>query len=126
MMVFHSDMATLYEKRGKRYIPVADDRNWDHWPIGFHVVYTPLSGGRSTRFNVAPDSAGLILAIQEKEDALRKEIDACFRLHPASKKLTPTEAKAWKAFEKVTKNPYCIERESVIGVIDRIIKVLME
>ena len=123
-MTSPSDMPTLYEKRGRRYVHVGDDRVWDHWPHGFHIVYTPIDGGRSIRFHINPDRAELHAAIKEKEDALRKEIDACFRFQPASRELTPSQAKAWKAFEKATDNPYCIERESVMGVIDRIMRVL--
>jgi|CXWK01.1.fsa_nt_gi hypothetical protein len=117
-------MPTLYEKRGRRYVPVADDRVWDHWPQGFHIVYVPYDGGQSTRFSINPDKAAFVAGIMQKEDALRREIDACFRFRPASRELTPAQAKAWKAFEKATDNHYCIERESVMGVIDRIMRVL--
>ena len=117
-------MATLYEKRGRRYVPVADDRVWDHWPQGFHIVYVPYDGSRSTRFNINPDNAAFYAAIQKKENELRKEIDACFKFRPASRELTPAQAKAWNAFEKAIDNPYCVERESVMGIIDRIMRVL--
>ena len=117
-------MSILYEKIGRRYVPVGDDRVWDHWPQGFSIVYVPTGGGRSIRYDINPDKARLLAAAKEKEEVLRKEIDACLRYRPTKRELTPAEAKAWRVFEKAINNPYCIERESVMGVIDRIIKVL--
>ena len=76
------------------------------------------------RFRINPDRAELHAAIKEKEDALRKELDACVHFRPASRELTPAQAKAWKAFERAMNNPYCIERESVMGCIDRIMRIL--
>ena len=120
-------MTTLYEKRGKRYIPVADDRTWDNWPHGFHIVYTPDSGGRSIRFRIDPDKASYYAAIREKEDALCDEILECFKMRPAKNELTPAQIKAWRAFEKAMGNDiYAIAHESVNGVVDRIMAVLVK
>lgn len=117
-------MPTLYEKRGRRYIPVADDRAWDNWPHGTHIVHTPNDGGRSIRFSINPETAGLQAAIELKRDELVKEISSCFELQPCDKKLTPAEAKAWHAFTKAMRNPFAIQRESVQGCVDRIMRIL--
>jgi hypothetical protein len=118
-------MSILYEKRGRRYIPIADDRVWDHWPRGFALVYVPPNGGRATRFSINPERAGLLAAIKEREEALRIEISEAFKLRPVNSPLTPTQIKAWRAFEKAMgNNMHSICSESVYGVIDRIVKIL--
>lgn len=118
---------TLYEKRGKRYVPVADNTQWDNWPHGFHIVYTPSHGGHSIRFNINPDKASYYAAIREKDEALCDEIRECFKMRPAKMELSQAQVKAWRAFEKAMGNDiYAIASESVNGVVDRIMAVLVK
>lgn len=118
-------MVTFYVKRKRRYIPISDERQWESWPHGFHLVYTPDDGGRSIKFHINAERAGLLAAIKEREEELRKEIDSCFKLRPTKQELTLTQIKAWRTFCKAMGNDiYAISCESVMGCIDRIIRIL--
>jgi hypothetical protein len=118
---------TLYEKVGRRYKSVRDERTWDSWPHGFHLVYTPDDGGRSIRFRINPETAGLRAAAKLKEDALRKLISDTMEMRPARKPLTEAQRDAWERFsEAMGGDRFLIEYESVMGLIERIVGELLK
>lgn len=117
---------TLYEKRGKRYFPVREERYWDAWPAGFHLVYADPDGGRSFRFNINPDTAAMQAAAMAKQDALRKVLNHALAMRPATRPVTEQQSKAWESFRKAMGNDgYIVEYDSVIGIIDAMIAELL-
>jgi len=64
-------MTTLYTKRGRRYYPVAeyDPEAIDMLPNGSHLV-TVSPGNRIITYQVDPDHAGLLAALQAHEKTL--------------------------------------------------------
>ena len=118
---------TLYEKRGKRYFPVREERYWDSWPAGFHLVYADPDGGRSFRFNINPDTAGMQAAAQARQEAIRKALNDALAMRPTTRPVTERQAKAWEAFKRAMGNDgYIVEYEGVNGIIDAMIAELMK
>lgn len=64
-----------YEKRGRRYVPVAEYDNdyLDSFPKGTHLVMC-YPGGQSRRFNIDPNYAAMIAAGRVAEDAIAESI----------------------------------------------------
>ena len=64
-------MKTLYEKRGRRYYPVAEysPEVMDSMPDGYHLVRVK-PGESFTRYSVDPNTAPVLAAITEHHDAL--------------------------------------------------------
>jgi len=119
-------MTTLYEKVGRRYRPVREERYWDSWPAGFHLVYADPKGGRSFRFSINPDTAALHAAAREKEDALRKVLNDALAMRPTKRAVTVRQANAWRNFQEAMGNDrYAVEYESVHGIIDAMIAELL-
>ena len=117
---------TLYEKRGKRYFPVREERYWDSWPAGFHLVYADLDGGRSFRFNINPDKAEMQAAAKAREAELRKVLNDALAMRPTKRPVTERQAKAWEAFKRAMGNDgYIVEYDSVNGIIDAMIAELL-
>jgi hypothetical protein len=88
-----------YEKVGRRYVPVAEyDSNFqDSLTKGNHLVMC-YPGGKSRRFNIDPDYAGLIAAGRVAEDAISKKIMEATEIRRnsrMSKELTPGQRAAW-------------------------------
>jgi inorganic pyrophosphatase/exopolyphosphatase len=64
-----------YEKKGRRYVPVAEHDNeyLDSFPKGNHLVMC-YPGGSSRRFNIDPNYAAMIAAGRVAEDAMSRAI----------------------------------------------------
>ena len=90
-----------YEKRGRRYHPVAEYDNdlLDSFPKGSHLVCV-YPGGSSRRFNVEPDYAAMIAAGRVAEDAMSKAINQASELRPKQTPITEGQRRAWKKLAK--------------------------
>lgn len=119
-------MTTLYEKVGKRYRAVREERMWDSWPHGFHLVYS-CPGGRSTRFKIEPETAALLAAAKAKEDAIRKVLHEALYMRPTQRPVTERQVKAWEAFKRAMgSDGYIVEYEGITGIIDSVIDELLK
>jgi len=92
-----------YEKKGRRYVPVAEYDNdlLDSFPRGAHLVMC-YPGGSSRRFNIDPNYAALIAAARVAEDAISKHIMdvSALRIPESRKPLTEEQRAAWEALSK--------------------------
>ena len=97
-----------YEKRGRRYYPVAeyDSAYMDSFPKGNHLVMC-YPGGTSRRFNVEPDNAAMIAAGRVAEDAICRAISKASELRPQNTPISETQRKAWKKFSKEMGDELC-------------------
>jgi hypothetical protein len=97
-----------YEKRGRRYHPVAEYDNdlLDSFPRGNHLV-SVYPGGSSRRFNVEPNYAALIAAGRVAEDAICRAINKASELRPKQTPITPKQKKAWEALAKAFGDELC-------------------
>lgn len=97
-----------YEKRGRRYYPVAEYDNdlMDSFHKGNHLVMV-YPGGTSRRFNVDPALAPMIAAGRYAEDAICQAISKASELRPKSTPITEAQQKAWKKLAKEMGDELC-------------------
>lgn len=90
-----------YEKRGRRYVPVAEYDNdlLDSFPKGTHLVMC-YPGGSSRRFNIDPNYAAMIAAGRVAEDAISKRLMAASDLRPKRAPMTSGQIAAWENLVK--------------------------
>lgn len=90
-------MTTYYEKRGRRYIPVAEADTWTAIPFGTHAVTVGPVGQRWLH-NVQPDRVAVEAAMLEAQDAMETALHQAMLLRPERRPMTPRERKAWEAY----------------------------
>ena len=97
-----------YEKKGRRYIPVAEYDNdfMDSFTKGNHLVMS-YPGGTSRRFNIDPNYAAMIAAGRVAEDAICKAINKASELRPKSTPITLGQKKAWEKLAKEFGDDLC-------------------
>jgi hypothetical protein len=97
-----------YEKRGRRYYPVAEYDNdlMDSFHKGNHLVMV-YPGGTSRRFNIDPALAPMIAAGRYAEDAICQAISKASELRPKSTPITEAQQKAWKKLAKEMGDELC-------------------
>lgn len=100
-----------YEKKGRRYIPVAEYDNdyLDSFPRGNHLVMC-YPGGASRRFNIDPALAPMIAAGRVAEDAICRAISKASELRPERNPVTPEQKEAWDRLAKAFGNELCTLR----------------
>ena len=90
-----------YEKKGRRYVPVAeyDNEFMDSLTKGTHLVMS-YPGGTSRRFNIDPNHAAMIAAGRVAEDAICRAISKASELRPQQTPITLGQKKAWEKLAK--------------------------
>lgn len=115
---------TWYEKKGRKYVPVAEYARIDGWPKGFHIVYVK-PGSTMCKFLIEPDRANLLAAAIEHEDALRAIISDMLAMRPTKRPVTKKQAAAWQAFQETMGNErFIVEYASVGEIVDAVMKQL--
>jgi len=91
-----------YEKRGRRYVPVAEYDNdfLDSFTKGNHLVMS-YPGGTSRRFNIDPNYAAMIAAGRVAEDAISNKIREATDLRPMNREIDEQTQKRWQEVIKV-------------------------
>jgi hypothetical protein len=91
----------FYEKKGRRYVPVAeyDNEFLDSFPKGNHLVMS-YPGGTSRRFNIDPNYAAMIAAGRVAEDAICDALRKASEMRPQRTPITEGQRKAWKKLAK--------------------------
>ena len=97
-----------YEKRGRRYVPVAEYDNdlLDAFTKGTHLVQV-YPGGASRRYNIDPAYAPMIAAGRVAEDAICRAISKASELRPKQTPITEAQQKAWKKLAKAFGDDLC-------------------
>ena len=87
---------TYYEKRGRRYVPVAEYNNdWmDAFPEGNHLIMC-YPGGVSRRYKIDPALAPMIAAGRYAEDAICSVMSKADEVQPPRRAMTEAERDAW-------------------------------
>ena len=91
----------FYEKRGRRYVPVAeyDNEFLDSFPKGSHLVMC-YPGGSSRRFNIDPAYAPMIAAGRVAEDAICSALHKASEASPKRKAMTKRQCAAWEEMKR--------------------------
>jgi hypothetical protein len=86
-----------YEKRGRRYVPVAeyDSDLSNSMSEGNHLVMC-YPGGHSIRYDINPNYAAMIAAGRVAEDAMSEAIRDASEMRPKTRTLTPEQKAAWE------------------------------
>jgi hypothetical protein len=97
-----------YEKRGRRYVPVAEYDNdlLDAFTKGTHMVQV-YPGGTSRRYNIDPAYAPMIAAGRVAEDTICRAISKASELRPKQTPITEAQQKAWKKLAKAFGDELC-------------------
>jgi len=117
-----------YEKRGRRYVPVAehDYELHDAMPKGNHLIMC-YPGGRSTRYNIDPALAPMIAAGRVAEDAICRAISKASEMRPQQTPLTEGQRRAWKKLAEEFGNELCtLQCNSVRDIAEAGLKALQE
>ena len=90
-----------YEKRGRRYVPVAehDYELHDAMPKGNHLIMC-YPGGQSRRYNINPNYAAMIAAGRVAEDAICDAMRKASEMRPQRTPITAGQKKAWEKLAK--------------------------
>lgn len=98
-----------YEKRGRRYVPVAEYDNdfLDSFTKGNHLVMS-YPGGTSRRFNIDPAYAPMIAAGRVAEEAICESMRKASEMKPQRTPITPGQKKAWEKLAKELGDELCL------------------
>jgi hypothetical protein len=117
---------TLYTKRGRRYYPVAeyDPEAIDMLPNGSHLV-TVSPGNRIITYQVDPDHAGLLAALQEHEAELLQAIAQASEKQVATWGTSSRERRAVKAYRDIMgDHMLVISRPAAATILDGLKRAL--
>ena len=117
-----------YEKRGRRYVPVAEyDNEWlDSFPKGTHLVMS-YPGGSSRRFNIDPAYAAMIAAGRVAEDAICTAMVKADEIQPPRRAMTEAERNAWNNLIAVWGDEArSLRRPAIRDVAEAGVKAMME
>jgi len=103
---------TLYEKVGRKYVPVQEEVWHNTWPEGWYLIHVH-PGGSMMRLCVKPDYPSLLAAAEKARDAMARAIAEAARPTPPKRKLTARERKAYKAYAQA------IGKDAPIVMFDR-------
>jgi hypothetical protein len=97
-----------YEKKGNRYVPVAeyDSDLTDSFGKGTHIVMC-YPGGQSRRYNIDPNYAAMIAASRVAEEAIIQAMHKASELKPVRTPITEGQRKAWKKLAKEFGDELC-------------------
>jgi len=115
-----------YEKRGRRYVPVAehDYELHDAMPRGNHLIMC-FPGGRSTRYNIDPALAPMIAAGRVAEDRMSEAVRKASEMRPRRKELTHDQQRAWTRLNKAMGDDiYTIEVASARDIAEAGLKAM--
>jgi len=122
-------MSTLYVKRGRRYHPVGeyDNEAVDMLPYGSHLVAV-FPGKRIVTYQVNPDHAGLLTAIQQHEKTLVNAIKAASSLRIENRSGNPKERRAIKAYQDIMgpEGMLVITRPAALNVLDGLKRAIVD
>ena len=119
---------TYYEKKGRRYVPVAEYDNdyLDSFPKSNHLVMC-YPGGSSRRFNIDPNYAAMIAASRVAEDAISQAVVKASEMRPRRAPITEKQKKAWENLAKAFGDEvYYIELPSAREVAEQGVKAMQE
>lgn len=91
---------TLYEKRGRRYVPVRDTDAYEGLPAGYWLVIVE-PGHQSIRRLVDADHAGFLAAARAAEQAMLEAARRASESRPHRQTLSPREKKAYQAWADI-------------------------
>lgn len=124
-------MSTYYIKKGRKYVPIAEDRTWDTIPLGHHVV-SVRPGLTSWKFRISPELAGVESAFKIAKEAMLERMSKVNEMKISPKHypeyLRPKVEKAFQAWKQImgVDIPLSFEGISMNDIIEAGIEALKE
>jgi hypothetical protein len=115
-----------YEKRGRRYVPVAENDcdMFDAMPKGTHLVMC-YPGGQSKRYNINPNHAAMIAAGRVAEDVMSRALYEASEMRPRRTPITEEQQKAWEHLVEVFgEEARCLQYPSARDIAEAGVKAL--
>lgn len=122
---------TLYEKRGTRYVPVAEYDTQPYWTAGYWLVHVK-PGLRTTRQLLDPAYAEVEAAMQDVAasmmEAMQEEAQRKIPAYRISDIVLTKHEKAWAAYKEAMGDEYThiLKGASFESIVDAGILVLRE
>lgn len=123
-------MPTLYEKRGRRYVPIAEQDTNPFWTEGYWLVHV-RPGLRTTRQILDPAFADVEAAFVEAEDAMAKAlVEELDKVTPANSTAISLKnhEKAWALYKEAMgeEYDYVFRRPSPVDIVRAGLQVVRE
>lgn len=123
-------MTTYYIKKGRRYVPILEKDPWrngeDAWPEGCHLVVCK-PGTKTTRFNVEPNDAAFVAAVNYYAEDLAAMIVEASKATMNPTPVTKEQIEAWENLKKTYDGvPCCLRFESAMFIAQKFLNVLRE
>jgi hypothetical protein len=121
-------VTTLFQKRGRRYFPVAeyDPLITESFEYGHHLV-SVSPGLKMTTYQVEPEQAPILAALREHRETLAKAIKEASAKRPSSGRLTQRELAAFQVWkEMIGQDAFTILVPSAFDILDALEKLLIE
>ena len=119
-------MKTLYEKRGRRYVAVAEygPEMTDMLPEGAHLIIVQ-PGSKTTLYKVEPDRTALIAAAQRPLDEVCRLLLDAQASRPSRLPITPEQKAAWDNLQQAFGGgPYYLDYDSVREIARKFLAAL--
>lgn len=83
------DTTPLYEKRGRKYVPVSarwyEDSNADQMPVGtFRLTYAYRNGGHRYEYDVTPATAPMVAAMMIARYSMEEAMREASKMRPST------------------------------------------
>lgn len=124
-------MSTYYIKKGRKYVPIAEDRTWDTIPLGYHVV-SVKPGSTYWKYRISPDLATFEAASQIAKEAMIERMMKVNEMKISPKHypeyMRPKVEKAFQAWKKIigVDLPLTFEGVSMSDIIEAGISAVRE
>lgn len=117
-------MNTLYEKRGRRYVPVAEPVAIYSLPAGAHLVVVE-PGIRTVTCRIDPAEAAIRAACSSIEKDVSRALLNGLEMRTTSRSLTPKQANAWQALkDAMGDDRFIVEYPSVQEIVNEVCAVI--
>ena len=103
----------IYKKQGRRYIEIGTYENeYFYYPHGAHLVVAE-SGSTLTRYNINPDDAAVLAALETYREAVQKAMNKATELKVRKREYTEAEKRGIAAYIKEAGMPIGLAFEGV-------------
>lgn len=117
---------TIFRKVGRKYVPVGeyDPAFMDHWPYGINMVVV-RDGHTMYRYQVDPNTAGLLGAGLMCKDAIAKAIHQAAEMRPNPAPVSERARELWEELrEELGAGAYFLEYPAVSEIANAAIREL--
>lgn len=117
---------TLYQKQGKKFVPVAEHFAYDYFHEGWYTLHVTPGSRSMVSHHYRPNYEPLMCAAQDMKDELVKIIADASQPTPSPKPLSKKELSAWRDFEKAMASPVSLWSKSTYSIASKVVDKIVE